>query len=66
LEQFRAAQAVAKDAMSSSAIPYSPSTGLDAFNNALARIGFGTNNLLESTAYPLTRLSYNWYLLISL
>jgi phage-related protein (TIGR01555 family) len=38
----------------------------DTFNNSAARIGFGTNNLLEGTNYPLTRLTYNWYLLISL
>ena len=39
---------------------------LDAFANGLARIGYGTNNLLESTSYPLTRLSRNYILCQSL
>lgn len=39
---------------------------MDAFANAAARIGFGSTNLLEGTAYPLTRLSWNYQLLTSL
>jgi hypothetical protein len=38
----------------------------DAFSNALARTGFGTDNLLEGTNYPLTRLTRNYILLQSL
>jgi phage-related protein (TIGR01555 family) len=38
----------------------------DAFSNPAARTGFGTNNLLEATSYPLTRLSRNYILLQSL
>lgn len=41
-------------------------SALDAFNNVAARLGAGTSNLLEGTRYPLTRLSYDWYLLIAL
>ena len=39
---------------------------LDAFSNALARIGYGTSNLLEATTYPLTRLTRNYILMQSL
>jgi len=39
---------------------------IDAFQNSLARIGFGTSNLLEGTQYPLTRLSRNYILMQSL
>jgi phage-related protein (TIGR01555 family) len=39
---------------------------LDAFTNQLARIGFGTPSLLESTSYPLTRLTRNYILMQSL
>ncbi|TWH46345.1 DUF1073 domain-containing protein [Sporomusa sp. KB1] len=38
----------------------------DAFRNQLARLGFGTPNLLEATEYPMTRLTQNWQLLNSL
>jgi phage-related protein (TIGR01555 family) len=38
----------------------------DSFSNVLARTGFGTPNLLESTEYPLTRLTNNYQLLNSL
>jgi phage-related protein (TIGR01555 family) len=40
--------------------------GLDAFSNVLARLGFGTPNLLEGTEYPLTRLTRNYNLMNSL
>ena len=39
---------------------------MDMFSNALARTGFGTPNLLESTSYPLTRLTKLYWLLQSL
>ncbi len=39
---------------------------MDMFTNALARTGFGTPSLLEGTAYPLTRLTYQYWLLQSL
>jgi phage-related protein (TIGR01555 family) len=39
---------------------------VDAFTNALARIGWGSGNLLEGTSYPLTRLSRNYILMQSL
>jgi phage-related protein (TIGR01555 family) len=32
----------------------------DAFQNEMARIGFGSNNILEGTSYPLTRMSFNF------
>jgi phage-related protein (TIGR01555 family) len=38
----------------------------DMFTNALARTGFGTPSLLESTEYPLTRLSNLYWLILSL
>ena len=38
----------------------------DAFSNTLARLGYGTPNLMEGTEYPLTRLTNNYQLLISL
>lgn len=39
---------------------------VDAFTNALARLGFDTPNLLESTEYPITRLTQNYSLMNSL
>lgn len=39
---------------------------LDAFSNALARMGWGTPNLMEATNYPLTRLTKNYQLMNSL
>lgn len=38
----------------------------DAFSNVLARLGYGTPNLLDSTEYPLTRLTQNYMLMNSL
>ena len=38
----------------------------DAFSNPAARMGAGTDNLLDSTDYPIERLSYNWNLLTGL
>jgi phage-related protein (TIGR01555 family) len=38
----------------------------DAFSNQAARTGFDTPNLLQSTEYPLTRLTQNYQLLNSL
>ncbi|NHN33531.1 DUF1073 domain-containing protein [Paenibacillus sp. S3N08] len=38
----------------------------DAFSNQLARLGFGTPNLIEGTEYPLTRLTQNYQLMNSL
>jgi phage-related protein (TIGR01555 family) len=39
---------------------------MDTFSNALARTGFGTPSMLESTQYPLTRLTKLYWLLQSL
>lgn len=39
---------------------------VDAFQNLLARTGFGTPSLMEGTQYPLTRLTQNYNLLNSL
>jgi phage-related protein (TIGR01555 family) len=39
---------------------------MDMFSNVLARTGLGTPSLLETTAYPLTRLSYYWWTLLAL
>lgn len=38
----------------------------DSFSNVLARMGYGTPNLIEGTEYPLTRLTNNYQLLNSL
>lgn len=38
----------------------------DAFSNPVARLGFGTQDLLQATQYPLTRLTQNYQLLTSL
>lgn len=38
----------------------------DSFSNQLARIGYGTPNIMEGTEYPLTRLTQNYNLLNSL
>lgn len=38
----------------------------DAFSNVLARLGYGTPNLMEGTEYPLTRLTQNYQLMNSL
>jgi uncharacterized protein len=61
LDDFRSAQGAAKD------------TGVallrqmyDAFQNAAARTGFGTSNLLEGTSYPFNRITLNYVLLTSL
>lgn len=39
---------------------------LDAFQNVAARLGFGTNNLLEGTAYPNTRFTRRYAEIIAL
>jgi len=39
---------------------------LDSFQNLMARIGFGSNNIMEGTDYPLTRLSRDYNLMNSL
>ncbi|SFU70916.1 DUF1073 domain-containing protein [Alicyclobacillus macrosporangiidus] len=39
---------------------------MDAFSNPLARLGYGTPNIIEGTQYPLTRLTQNYQLLNSL
>jgi len=39
---------------------------LDAFRNQMARMGYGTPNLLEGTDYPLTRLTRDYNLMNSL
>ena len=38
----------------------------DAFQNVLARLGYGTPNLMEGTDYPLTRLTNNFQMMNSL
>ncbi|MBZ9633062.1 DUF1073 domain-containing protein [Clostridium sp. FP1] len=38
----------------------------DSFQNPLARLGLGTNSLLESTQYPITRLTRDYNLMNSL
>ncbi|WP_313184874.1 phage portal protein [Lacrimispora sp.] len=38
----------------------------DAFSNPIARLGYGTQDLLQATQYPLTRLTQNYQLLTSL
>jgi len=38
----------------------------DAFSNPMARLGYGTQNLMEASEYPLTRLTQNYALLNSL
>lgn len=38
----------------------------DAFTNAAARIGFGTNSVAEGAEYELVRWSYNYWLMITL
>lgn len=43
-----------------------PLRTLDAFQNALTRMGAGMPNALEATEYPLTRLTRNWQLINSL
>ena len=39
---------------------------VDAFSNPMARLGFGTQNLMEATEYPLSRITQNYALLNSL
>ena len=39
---------------------------MDAFSNPAARLGFGTMDLIQATAYPLTRMTQNYNLLTSL
>lgn len=39
---------------------------VDAFSNIIARLGYGTNNLMEGTSYPMTRLTRNYQLMNSL
>jgi phage-related protein (TIGR01555 family) len=39
---------------------------MDAFQNASARLGFGTSNLMEGSAYPFNRITLNYVLLTSL
>ncbi|EHL08988.1 phage-associated protein, HI1409 family [Desulfitobacterium hafniense DP7] len=39
---------------------------MDAFQNVLARMGYGTPNFIESTSYPMTRLTKDYSLMNSL
>jgi len=39
---------------------------MDAFSNPIARLGYGTQDLLQATEYPLTRMTQNYQLLTSL
>ena len=39
---------------------------MDAFSNPIARLGYGTQDLLQATEYPLTRTTQNYQLLTSL
>ncbi|MCL1867167.1 MAG: DUF1073 domain-containing protein [Oscillospiraceae bacterium] len=39
---------------------------VDAFSNPMARLGYGTQNLMEATEYPLMRMTQNYALLNSL
>lgn len=39
---------------------------MDAFQNVLARMGYGTPNFIESTSYPMTRLTKDYSLMDSL
>ena len=39
---------------------------VDAFQNVLARTGYGTPNLMEGTQYPLTRMTRDWFTMNSL
>lgn len=38
----------------------------DAYSNPIARLGFGTQDLMQATQYPLTRMTQNYQLLTSL
>ena len=60
---------VAKKTMTSKATDAKGSEytrAMDAFQNVLARLGTNTPNLMEGTAYPLTRLTRNYQLMNSL
>lgn len=48
------------------AAPMDIGYALDAFQNMLARMGVGSSQLMESTAYPMTRLTRDWSLMNSL
>lgn len=41
-------------------------TTMDAFSNPIARLGYGTQDLLQATQYPLTRMTQDYQLLTSL
>lgn len=43
-----------------------PRATTDAFSNPVARLGYGTQNLIEASQYPLTRMSQNYTLMNSL
>ena len=43
-----------------------PGTRMDAFSNPIARLGYGTQDLLQATQYPLTRTTQNYQMLTSL
>lgn len=43
-----------------------PVTTMDAFSNPIARLGYGTQDLLQATQYPLTRTTQNYQMLTSL
>ena len=43
-----------------------PVTTMDAFSNPIARLGYGTQDLIQATQYPLTRMTQNYQLLTSL
>ena len=43
-----------------------PIATMDAFSNPIARLGYGTQDLLQATQYPLTRTTQNYQMLTSL
>ena len=46
--------------------PETRASGFDAFTNAAARMGWGTPSLAESADYTMVRISYDYWLLITL
>ncbi len=46
--------------------PYHQAQSFDMFRNQAARLGFGTPSLLESTEYILTRITFDYWLMLTL
>jgi len=47
-------------------VTFDTAQAMDAFTNAAARMGYGSGHLSESASYEMVRLSYDYFLLVTM